>query len=140
MNPATLQMKLTYLGVQTEPIPTLMLASQPNLSRFAPFRRPAIDYGNDQLPVIYRCSPTAAEFATALRAISTEAAITAGGLATERFLSFSMINVISGTTKGFEAVLNRADTNTLLDKLGGSLRSNRTCAVQLAALRSSAGL
>src|SRR5437870_4956616 len=46
---ATLQVKLTYVGIQNKGIPSVGFTSSPsfNASLFVPFRRPNVSYSND---------------------------------------------------------------------------------------------
>src|SRR5438132_3328777 len=89
----TLQVKLTYVGPQQEPTPTVAFTSPTNvlnLSQFVPFRRPAFNYGNDDLDV-RSFSASVGELQAVIQDVGTLPNVTAGG-ATGDFLSFGLLN------------------------------------------------
>ena len=121
----TLQVKLTYVGIQDKVSPSLAFTSSFNtldLSKFIPFRRPNISYSNDDSKVItFVASPE--ELKAVIDNVATLPNVTAGGVATETFLSFGLLNS-SGGTKGFESVMNQSDGSALFSKLRLSLQGN----------------
>jgi hypothetical protein len=122
----TLQVKLTYVGAQLEPISTVAFTSSFNtleLAKFVPFRRPGIHYGNDNSGV-QTFAATPEELKAIIDNVGTLPNITAGGVASDPFLSFALFNS-AGSDKAFEAVLNQADALSLFDKLRLALQNNK---------------
>lgn len=122
----TLQVKLTYVGAQLEPISTVAFTSSFNtldLAKFVPFRRPGIHYGNDNSGV-QTFAATPEELKAIIDNVGTLPNITAGGVASDPFLSFALFNSAGGD-KAFEAVLNQADALSLFDKLRLALQNNK---------------
>lgn len=130
---ATLQVKLTYVGPTSEPLSSVAFTSTTNtlnLSLFVPFRRAGIGYSNDDLAVPLTFTASAQELKSVIDNVATLPNVTAGGVATTRFISFSLVNT-QPATKGFEAVLNSADARLLFDQLRLSLASNGSGLKQL---------
>jgi hypothetical protein len=134
----TLQVKLTYVGPQQRAQPSIAFTSTSNkvdLASFVPFRRPGIEYTNDDINV-----QTFTAGVDALKALITDIGtlpnITAGGVAPSPFLSFALVNL----GKGFEAVLSEADAASLFNQIrlalkdetvGASKLSNMSCSLNL---------
>jgi hypothetical protein len=91
-------------------------------SKFVPFRRPGINYSNDDHD-LRTFSTTAEELQAVVQNVGTLPNVTAGG-ATGDFLSFGLLNT-AGSTKAFEALLNKADSSDLLSKLRLALQANK---------------
>ena len=124
----TLQVKLTYVGPQIEPISTLAFTSTGStldLSKFVPFRHSGINYSNDDGAPIVTFPATTAELKSVIDGVGTLSGVTSGGVATIPFLSFALFNSEPGI-KGFEAVLNQADATALFAKLRVSLANNKS--------------
>lgn len=121
-----LQVKLTYVGIQDKAFPSLAFTSSFNtleLSLFLPFRRPNINYSNDDSEVeTFTASPE--ELKALIDNVATLPNVTMGEVATEPFLSFALLNT-SGGTKAFEAILNKADSSDLFTQLRLALQSNK---------------
>lgn len=121
----TLQVKLTYVGVQNKGNPSVAFTSSFNtldLSKFIPFRRPNINYFNDDSKVItFTASPE--ELKSVIDNVATLPNVTAGSVAAESFLSFALLNT-SGGTKAFESVMNQSDALALFAKLRIALQGN----------------
>lgn len=119
----SLQVKLTYMGIQNKVTPSLgySAASPFNLSLFTPFYRPGFSYDNDTSIKTY-VVPTAQ-----LQAIVTQvgglSAVTAGGVAANPFVSFSMTASINGQTEGFEAIVDAPTALQLFSALEAALQS-----------------
>src|SRR5207245_924402 len=132
---ATLQVKLTFVGPQREVIPTVVFTSSSNtldLSLFVHFHRGNISYTNDGFQV-NSFSATTLELQSVINNVATLPAVTAGGVDSVRYLSYSMVNTAGGT-KGFEAVLNLSNASALLAQLRAALANNPTGLRQLADL------
>jgi len=121
----TLQVKLTYVGAQNKGNPSLAFTSSFNtldLSMFVPFRRPNINYSNDDSKVVtFTASPE--ELKAVIDNVAALPNVTAGGVATEPFLSFGLLNN-SGGIKAFESVMNQADALAVFSKLRLALQAN----------------
>lgn len=123
----TLQVKLTYVGVQNAAIATVAFTTVFNtldLDKFKPFRRTGISYGNDDFVPVQTFNATPQEMKDTIDNVAALPNVTAGGVASKSYLSFSMLNT-SGGTKVFEAVLNKADTSELFAKLRLALHANK---------------
>jgi len=122
----TLQVKLTYVGVQTRPTPSRAFTSPFHTfdpDAFVPFRRSGISYSNDDIQIrTFTASP--GELKAVIDNVAMLPNVTAGGVATNIYLSFALLNT-SGGTKAFEAVLNKADTSDLFAQLRLALQSNK---------------
>jgi hypothetical protein len=123
----TLQVKLTYVGIQNKGLPSIAGTSTfntLNLSLFVPFRRSNINYSNDDSRV-NTFTTTPEELKAIIDNVATLPNITAGGVATQPFLSFALLNT-NPNTKAFEAVVNSADAADLFAKLRLALQGNKT--------------
>jgi hypothetical protein len=124
-----LQVKLTFVGEQEEVIPSLAIASHTrslDLSRFLPFRRPDVHYGNDEIAIM-TCTASPAELKAMIENISTLPSVTSGDIADDNFLSFAMLYATATEDKAFEAILNEADTRALFEQLGLAFDENVEC-------------
>lgn len=123
----TLQVKLTYVGIQTRPISSLAFTSPfhaLNLAAFVPFRRPGIEYSNDDIKVrTFTASPE--ELKAIIDNVAVLPNVIAGGVAQNPYLSFALLNTSNGT-KSFEAVVSKADSLDLFGQLRLALQSNKT--------------
>lgn len=122
----TLQVKLTYVGPQQDITPSVGFTSTFNkldLNLFVAFRRPGLNYNNDDLAVqTFTASP--AELQALIQHVGTLPNVVSGGVSGE-VLSFALLNT-SGGTKAFEAVLGKSDSIDLLAKLRLALATNKT--------------
>src|SRR6266849_2458712 len=94
----TLQVKLTYVGAQLEPISTVAFTSPFNtldLTQFVPFRRPGINYSNDDSGV-QTFTATPEELKAVIDNVATLPNITAGGVASDPLISFALFNSAGG--------------------------------------------
>jgi len=123
---ATLQIKLTYVGIQDKGIPSVGFTSSPSFdaSLFVPFRRPNVDYSNDNAK-INRFTASAQELQAVINNVATLSNVTAGGVDPNQFLSFAMVNPGVGG-KCFEAVLNDVNTAALFAQLRLAFQNNPT--------------
>ena len=124
----TLQVKLTYVGIQEEPIPTVAFTSYFNvleIAKFKPFRRPGFHYGNDDLANIwtFTCSPD--ELQQMIESVGEVEAVRQGEVIGE-FLSFMMYNTTPEGDKAFEAILDAETSKLLLDKIRAALDTGNT--------------
>jgi hypothetical protein len=124
---ATLQVKLTYVGSRREPSSSVAFTSSANkldLNQFVPFRRPGIDYSNDGLAPVLTFAASTNELQAVIADVGKLPNVTAGAVAANVFLSFALFNS-QPSAKGFEAVLNKADTTALFNQLRLSLANNK---------------
>jgi hypothetical protein len=124
----TLQVKLTYVGAQKKPIPTVAFTSSFNtvdMEKFKPFRRSGFHYGNDDLPNIwtFTCSPE--ELKGMIDAVGEIEAVRQGEVIGE-FLSFMMYNTTPEGDKAFEAILDAETSKLLLSKIRAALDTGNT--------------
>lgn len=118
-----LQVKLTYLGEQTRPILTVVFGSLlhvVSMENFKPFRKSGVDYGNDDLPTVRNFTSRPDELQRMIQLVGTIPVVRAGVREGE-FLSFMMVNELRGEIKGFEAILNARDAESLLRLITASL-------------------
>lgn len=122
---ATLQVKLTYVGPQSESLQTTVFTASGNvvnLALFVPYERPGISYGNDTLPVLsFTASPDQLE--TMITNVAQLSNVTAGTVSSKPYLSFALLNTAGGT-KAFEAVLDTADAAALFTQLRAAFEGN----------------
>jgi len=124
----TLQVKLTYVGPQKKPIPTLAFASHfdvVDMEKFRQFRRSGFDYGNDDFPNIwtFTCSPE--ELQQMIESVGEVEAVRQGKVIGE-FLSFMMYNTTPEGDKAFEAILDAETSELLLNKIRGAFDTGNT--------------
>ncbi len=88
----TAQAKLTFLGPQSKPIPTVVFfieGHSPLMDAFVPFHRSRRPYENDDLPYTVKFAVSPAEFVRLLR---TEKGLLAGSSSSgAEFLSFTVV-------------------------------------------------
>lgn len=118
----TLQILLTSIGApQDEIIPSIAITAVGNsidVKKFVPFERPAFSYTDR--PVTLTASTQ--ELKAIITNIGTLSNVRQGGVAAAPRFSFLMVNL----SKGFEAVINVADTAALFDKLRQGLATNKS--------------
>jgi len=121
----TLQGKLTFVGPQEEPVPSVGFTSTSNtmnLSLFVPFQRAGFSYQNDTLQVRLFTASTA-QLQAMLQNAGLIPAVQAGGVGNPPYVSFSLVNTVPGT-KGYEAILSPADGISLLNAFRNALAGN----------------
>ena len=118
----TLQVKLTYVGLQSKPFPTIAFTSHLNvldMEKFIPYRRPGFDYGNDGIFVwTFTCSPE--ELQQMIESVGEIEAVRRGEVIGE-FLSFMMYNTTPAGEKAHEAILDAETTELLLEAISAAL-------------------
>jgi hypothetical protein len=122
----TLQIKLTYVGLQEGPIPSVAFTSTDNtldLTKFIPFRLPAISYANDEIAV-KSFAATTAQLKAVIDEVGVLPAVVAGGIAANPYVSFMMYNTVGGLEKAFQAVLDSSDALDLFNALRKGLAGN----------------
>jgi hypothetical protein len=120
----TSQAKLTYLGPADTPIASVGLAVSafdPNI--FTPFRRAGIDYSNEEFVAFKTGVVSAQNMMSIINNVGMLPNVTAGGVASDPFVSFALSNTAGGT-KVFEAILNNVDAAALFDQLRSALLQN----------------
>lgn len=139
---ATLQAKLTYGGVQEEPIATIVLTGPSatlNVSQFNSFHRATFSYTNDTLG-IRRIAASASDLAGMLQNANALSAVQSGSVESPPYVSFSLVNVVSGQTLGFEAILNPTDGITLMNAIQAAFQDNSAALVTLSDFACTAAL
>lgn len=123
----TLQVKLTYVGAQDKPVPTVAFTSNFNvldLQKFKPYRRPGFDYSNDDIIVwTFVCSPE--ELQRIIKSVGEIRAVRRGEVIGE-FMSFMMHNTTPVGDRVHETILNADTTKLLLEKIKASLDPENT--------------
>lgn len=122
----TLQVKLTYVGPQSEGTSTVAFTSSLNtldLSKFLPFRRPGISYSNDDSGV-QTFAATPDELKVIIDNVATLPNVTAGSASPDGILSFGLLNS-AGATKAFESIVNENDALALLRQIRLALQNNK---------------
>lgn len=133
MTPAqlkALQVKLTYVGTQFKPVPTVAFTAKGNtldLSVFQPYERKGIRYGNDKIRVLHNCSPTVRQLQALIRNVGKLKSVTSGKPAKTPFLSFALFDSVGGKQRAFEALVGRRDAPRLYAQIRRALRSNKSC-------------
>jgi hypothetical protein len=137
----TLQVKLTYVGVQTRPTPSLAFTStvhKLDLGAFVPFRRPGLSYANDQSAVRTFAASTD-ELHAVIQNVGGLPNVTAGGVAANPYLAFTLLNTVGGV-QAFDATLNKADTADLFAQLRLALSQNEAAMRRLAEMACTIGV
>lgn len=114
----TVQVKLSYLGSQTEPISTVVFVAEgqrADVSQFIPFRRIGIDYTNDEGGWIHPVHVPVTALSTLLESLKQppHPALTAGGAVDVPFLSFALYAAGASGGQVYEAILDHEQTTTL---------------------------
>lgn len=109
----SVQVKLTWVGVQAESVPTTAFAETVDgvdLTLFAPFYRPDFEYGNDALPSDWIFAATLGELRSVLDALAGVPAVVASEVTAEELLSVALLRVNrDGEIRVAESVLGSAD-------------------------------
>ena len=103
----TLQVKLTYVGIQDKGIPSLVFTSTsqvPDVGQFSAVKQPGIDYSND-LYKVNTFTVNTAQLKAVIDGLSGLPAVTGGGVDPNPFFSFSLVNPGTGGTC-YEAVIS----------------------------------
>lgn len=109
------QGKLTYLGVQTEPVASVLFSAYtvaPRVELFLPLRSPGLHYGNDALAVTSNFTCTHEDFRRVLDLLAETPAVR-GPPAREPHTSLAIIPDVREAA-GFEAVLDHGAAGRLL--------------------------
>ena len=112
------QGKLTYLGVQTEPVTTVTFSvytTPPRLESFRLARHPEFDYGNDDLPAVTVFTVVHDAFRAFLHDLSEIPAARAGGLQGD--WTSLMIMADNSSQDVFEVVMDRETMGIVLAKM-----------------------
>ena len=132
------QGKLTWLFLQSESIPYLAYApslGQIDPSLHAPFRRPRLDYGNDELPSDWVFTVTVDELRSIIRALNGVPAVAAGTV-TGPLVSVSLLRQTStGQVQVAESVVGQQDAVAAIDAILSALPAGHPGATHLTSLR-----
>jgi hypothetical protein len=98
------QAKLTFLGPQSKPVPTVVIFVEghvPSIEAFIPWQRSRRPYQNDDLPYTIKFAVSRVEF---VRLLQTEKALLTGSSpAGAEFVSFTVVvETVSGSRAGEE--------------------------------------
>jgi hypothetical protein len=118
--------KISYLGPQEKPIPTVAFSSKGaelHLKRFEEFQYKQKHYGNDDSSTLIRFGITAAEFRRMLLAVKPIVTKSPAGARPE-FLSFAVIRGERGQFSGAEFVIGRLDGRAFYDSMRSALDRN----------------
>ncbi len=126
------QVKLTYLGEQTKPVPTVVFGAIGrliDLQAFGGLRKAGIDYGNDELPRIESFVVTVDELHAMLQAAALPAVTQ--GQRDGSWVSFMVLDNAPPGIKGVEAILDPQEAEALVRALrsGVSPRDGPAAAV-----------
>ena len=123
---ATLQVKLTYAGNQTTGTRSLVITATgraADISLFAPFRRSAISYVNDDgSPLTFAASTQ--QLKGLIDSVGTLPVVADGDVDPDGYISFGLLNTAGGDTVAFEAVVNDTTGPLLFAKMLAALKGN----------------
>ena len=123
---ATLQVKLTYMGNQTTAVGTLLFGAAGNTLNaglFVPFHRSGQPYFNDDVGQ-YKFTASVTELKAMIDSVATLADVTDGDADPNGTVSFSLLNTVGGTTKVFEAIVNKTTGRPLFGEMLTVFRNN----------------
>lgn len=125
----TAQAKITYLGEQEKPIPTIVFAVEghtPSMVRFLNVQRSRKPYVNDELSYTKTFTVTPAEFRRILTVVKP--IVTAAAPAKPEFLSFSVLCGAGDAILGREYLVPRPHGKQFLEAVQQSLAPSNTAA------------
>lgn len=135
------QAKITYIGEQRKPLPTIAITSdvaegagtKRAAAKVLAMRVPGIDFANDDLTPVF-CSARRADLAALIRNISTLPtvvnAVNAGeynGIYSGTYLSLAFYNKIDNQEHRAQCILGQTEAKPLLEACGGALLRNEDC-------------
>jgi hypothetical protein len=123
---ATLQIKLTYVGPTDEPVASVMIVAPgnpPSIAGFVPFRRPAIEYANEEDVAIRSFTASTSELEAIIDQVGLEPQITAGAVTQPARVSFALYNSAGGE-RVFESVTDQTQAAALFARLRAALAQN----------------
>jgi len=129
----SLQLKLTYAGYEGKGRKASLVLSAaghtPDMSLFSRLERPRIRYSNDEFAV--QASASLQELSAIIDSIGTAPGLTAGTVDNMGYLSFSMVNTVNDTIRGYDTFIGPPDCRNLFGKLLSLLSSNETATSEL---------
>jgi hypothetical protein len=137
---ATLQVKLTYVGVSNAAFPSIAITAFGNtfdLTQFSPCQQIVGGYFNDLSLNVTFASP--AELQTLINNVGTLSAVTAGGVVANPYLSFSL-SITQPSNLAFEAVIDQPTATALMTQVAASLTNETATSKSLAAFGCNAGI
>lgn len=123
---ASVQIKLTYVGIQEDVIATVVInatPSPPDMKVFVTFRHSGVSYANDALGVRHLIA-TLAELRAIIDNSGAIPAVVAGSITAPEYLSFALVRSGSGAPLGFEVVLNQTAGASLMSAIRLALATN----------------
>ena len=123
---ATLQVKLTYLGIQFGMVNTVMFGVSEtalDVNLFMPYHHGNRIYVNDAVGQA-KFAATVGQLKALIDDAGTLPEVTDGGVDSGAVVSFSLLNTAGGTTKAFESIVSSANGKALFEQLLLALASN----------------
>ncbi len=126
-----LQVKLTYIGPQTKPIPTVILTTfyhVPVLDWFVGLRTPGLHYSNDDI-ALWNIVVTPEEMSQVVKAMAKPDIVPEGRESSDPLIS--VMGAAQGSrigSVGFEAVVNRDQFSVLSEAVRNALDSTNQLA------------
>ncbi|MCP4674849.1 MAG: hypothetical protein GY854_04935 [Deltaproteobacteria bacterium] len=115
------QLKLTYVGEQTIPVPTVVISTLhrlPDLDEFTPYRSRGILYANDEGTDVRSGAVTADELKGLVQAASAQPALSPNDLGAAA-LTLTITRRTSTGTQGGEMIVNLPTARSLVSALIG---------------------
>jgi hypothetical protein len=115
--------KITYLGEQTKPVPTVVFrteGSKPSMEHFLQFQRNRQQYSNDEMPYTKTFLLSPAEFRRALQAVKPVVTDPAAAMGPD-FLSFVVVSEADTGLSGQEFLIAPRAGKAFYQKLIGAL-------------------
>jgi hypothetical protein len=125
------QAKLTFLGPQSKPIPTLVLFTEgraPSMKTFVPFHHAHHPYDNDDLPYTVQFAVSRDEFLRLLRA--EKALLTNASASGAELISFTVVIQTTGGIAGDEFVVKESQAEPFYRGAIGALNPENSAARQ----------
>ncbi len=133
--------KLTYVGVQTEPIPGVLVSSyyryyrQADLDAFKPYRRPGVHYANDDFGLLWHVTMTPKQLRALVVTAKNMQGIDQAAVRTGQEVvshSLSIVDVWSvHRPNAFEALLTQDETAPLLRAAARVIEEENPAAARL---------
>ena len=120
----TLQIKLTFVGPRKDTVPGLAFTPGTlDLTKFLPFRRSVASYPSDT--GVESFTATTTEMKAVLNGVGTLPSVTSGAVGAQQWLSYAMVWTSGSTTKGFEAIVGKADAAAVFAQLRTAFANNK---------------
>jgi hypothetical protein len=123
----TLQFKITYVGPQSKPVPTIVFTSFYHLiqmDKFLPLRRPGLHYGNDDV-LVWNFTVTPEEMQQIALSLNGLQALHDFQAMNESFIS--LVAVLKDSRLGecaFEAILDRQNAQQVMSAIRSGMNAD----------------